>query len=132
MGRTEKTNYWIDGSRYDLESARAMLKTRRFLYVGFLCHQTVELAIKAYHCSRSDEDPAYSHNLLVLCEKSGLFSELSPDQTKLLDELMPLNIQTRYPIDRESMIRSLSLPRCRNLMKRTEEFVQWILPFLKQ
>ncbi len=28
---------WVDASRYDLETARALLESRRYLYVLFLC-----------------------------------------------------------------------------------------------
>jgi HEPN domain-containing protein len=43
-----KIKYWIDISDYDLETAEAMLQSKRYLYVGFMCHQTIEKAFKAY------------------------------------------------------------------------------------
>ena len=42
-----KIKYWIDISDYDLETAEAMLQSKRYLYVGFMCHQTIEKAFKA-------------------------------------------------------------------------------------
>ncbi|RZB34526.1 MAG: hypothetical protein SRB1_00294 [Desulfobacteraceae bacterium Eth-SRB1] len=42
----EKIKYWIDMAEYDLETARIMLKGRRFLYVGFMCHQVVKKFLK--------------------------------------------------------------------------------------
>jgi HEPN domain-containing protein len=47
----EKIKYWIDLSNYDLETAGEMLTTGRYLYVGFICHQTIEKIIKAYFTS---------------------------------------------------------------------------------
>ena len=38
-----KVTYWIEMSDYDLETADAMLLTGRYLYVGFMCHQTCTL-----------------------------------------------------------------------------------------
>ena len=38
----KKINYWIELSDYDLETAEAMHKSKRYLYVGFMCHQTIE------------------------------------------------------------------------------------------
>jgi len=38
MGNDEKVKYWIDISKYDLETAEVMLKSKKFLYVGFMCH----------------------------------------------------------------------------------------------
>ena len=44
----DKVTYWIEMSDYDLETADAMLATDRYLYVGFMCHQTIEKILKAY------------------------------------------------------------------------------------
>lgn len=35
---TDKVRYWVELSDYDLDTAQAMLETRRYLYVGFMCH----------------------------------------------------------------------------------------------
>ena len=43
----DKIRYWAEFSDYDLDTAQAMLETRRFLYVGFMCHQVIEKALKA-------------------------------------------------------------------------------------
>lgn len=43
-----KISYWVELSDYDIETAEAMFRTRRYLYVGFMCHQTIEKAFKAY------------------------------------------------------------------------------------
>ena len=40
--------YWIELSDYDLETEEAMLNSKRYLYFGFMCHQTIEKAFKAY------------------------------------------------------------------------------------
>jgi len=37
----------MDLAEYDIETAKAMLQTSRYLYVGFMCHQTIEKALKA-------------------------------------------------------------------------------------
>ena len=38
-----KIAYWVDFSEYDLATAEAMLKTRRYFYVGFMCHQSLRI-----------------------------------------------------------------------------------------
>jgi HEPN domain-containing protein len=38
----EKVKYWVELAEYDLETASAMLKSKRYLYIGFMCQQTVE------------------------------------------------------------------------------------------
>ncbi len=38
----DKVKYWLELSDYDLGTALAMLNSKRYLYVGFMCHQTIE------------------------------------------------------------------------------------------
>lgn len=45
----EKIQYWIDIAEYDLETAKVMLEGKRFLYVGFMCHQVIEKVLKGYY-----------------------------------------------------------------------------------
>ncbi len=35
---------WVDIAEYDLETAEAMLTTKRYLYVGFMIRKTKELS----------------------------------------------------------------------------------------
>ncbi len=42
----DRIKYWLELSDYDIETANAMLSSKRFLYVGFMCHQTIEKVLK--------------------------------------------------------------------------------------
>jgi HEPN domain-containing protein len=53
--------YWVELSQYDLDTAEAMLKTRRYLYVGFMCHQTIEKILKGYYVSVNQENAPHMH-----------------------------------------------------------------------
>lgn len=59
----EKVKYWIELSDYDLEPAEAMIKSKRFFYVGFMCHQTIEKAFKAYFTALKSDVAPYSYSL---------------------------------------------------------------------
>ncbi len=65
----EKIKYWIGLSDYDYETAEAMLKSKRYLYVGFMCHQTIEKALKAYFAKVKEGNPPYTHNLTFIARK---------------------------------------------------------------
>ena len=54
-GKAEIIEYWKELAEYDLETAKAMLKTKRYLYVGFMCHQVIEKIFKGYFVSRKNE-----------------------------------------------------------------------------
>ena len=126
MDTKEKIEYWLQIGHYDLVSAKAMLESRRFLYVGFLCHQVVEKCLKAYYWHTQKKEPPYSHNLLLLSEESK-FDDLAGEEHLLLfNELMPLNIQARYPEDRALLLKALTADKCSDLYKKTKEFYKWI------
>ena len=132
MNVDEKVEYWLDIASYDLKTARAMLRTRRFLYVGFMCHQVIEKALKAYYWDKKREEPEYTHNLIRLCEISGLNEILSENQTQLIDTLMPLNIQARYPNDKKLLLEKLNYKKCKEIFKKTRELHKWIEKLLRR
>ena len=123
--------YWLDTANYDLVSAKAMLEAKRYLYVGFLCHQVVEKCLKAYYCHSRKKAPPYSHNLLILSAESGVDTQADEKHIQLFNELMPLNIQARYPEDKELLLRSLNLRKCRELYGKAREFYLWTKRSLK-
>lgn len=122
----DKVKYWISMSDYDLETARAMLDTRRYLYVGFMCHQVIEKVLKAYWSNILEEPPLKIHSLSRLASKTGLDSEMSEDQLDFIDILEPLNIEARYPSYKERLLRSLSFEYCRQLIESTKDLQIWI------
>lgn len=122
----DKVKYWIEMSDYDFDTANAMFETKRYLYVGFMCHQVIEKILKAYWSSISDEPPLKIHSLSRLAEKSSLDKSMSEQQLDFIDELEPLNIETRYPSYKERLMRSLNNDKCQELLKQTDELRKWI------
>lgn len=129
MRLDDKTLYWLGIADYDLETARAMLETGRYLYVGFMCHQLIEKTLKAV-ISSTGKNPPYIHNLGRLAELSGLYEKFDSDHKDLLDSLEPLNIQARYPEDKDRIFGALNSDRCKKLLIQTEELYQWIKAML--
>jgi HEPN domain-containing protein len=122
----EKIRYWIELAEYDLETAKVMLSSRRLLYVGFMCHQVVEKALKGHYQFSRKDTPPYTHNLIRLASQSGLYEKLDEAHKSLLDVLEPLNVEARYPTQRDQLFRSLTDDRCKSILERTEEFFAWI------
>lgn len=111
---------------YDFETAKIMLSGRRFLYVGFMCHQVIEKALKAYYVSVKEETPPYTHNLTILAKKSGIYSQMTEEKIDVLDILEPLNIEARYPTQKEKLLLSLNEEMCKKILRDTEDLFLWI------
>lgn len=126
MNVTENIAYWVSIAEYDLETAHAMLRTKRYLYVGFMCHQAVEKMLKADFWAKNETMPPYVHHLKRLAEGSGILSKLSEEQLDLIEELIPMNIEGRYPSYKDDLFKSLSESRCKSIILRTEALCSWI------
>lgn len=122
----DKTAYWVEIAEYDLDTARAMLDTKRFLYVGFMCHQVVEKMLKAYLVNCTGAIPPYIHNLRKLADLSGIYSEMSEAHRDTLDLLEPLNIEARYPTYKEDLSCKLDQKFCEDLMRGAKDLYIWI------
>jgi len=122
----EKVSYWIELSDYDINTARSMLETGRYLYVAFMCHQVIEKILKAYWQSRKRALPPKTHNLSYLAEETGLMNNFSPEFLDFIDELEPLNIETRYPSYKDALMKKLDHPYSKYIIEKTVELQKWI------
>ncbi len=115
---------WAAQARYDLDTARAMLDSERYLYVVFCCQQAVEKMLKAVIAERTGQCPPRLHNLLKLAEDAGV--KLDPGQTVLLEDLSRYYIQSRYPEEIPALARGLDRPRGQQVLNQTEDVLQWL------
>ena len=121
-----KVTYWVELSDYDIDTADAMFRTGRWLYVGFMCHQALEKIFKAYWVSKKEETAPFSHNLINIAQGCGLGQLLDDTQKLFISEIMPLNIEARYPSYKKSISESLSEGRCRSMLDKTKELQRWV------
>lgn len=120
---------WFEQSCYDFETAKAMFKTKRYLYVAFMCQQAIEKRLKACLQSKTGKLPPYTHNLMTLANL--LAMRLTDENMDLLDLLSRYYINTRYPLEKQSLAMSLNADLCNNLLKLTEGFLKWLKKELK-
>lgn len=69
MSEQSNIEYWIETAEYDLKTAEAMLETKRFLWVGFMCHLVIEKMLKAHFSKVFSKVPPYTHNPYTLLKK---------------------------------------------------------------
>ena len=122
----DKVKYWTELSDYDYDTALAMLNTGRYLYVGFMCHQSIEKILKAYFNSINDEPAPFTHSLTHLAKKSNIYDLFPEHLIDFLDILEPLNIEARYPSHKERLMKSLTKERCQFILENTKILRSWI------
>lgn len=90
MRKASKANWpstvkiWMDRVEYDFETAQAMYKAGRYLYVVFMCQQAVEKTLKAILAFQGKEIKPI-HHLSKLAELAGILSELNDEPLALIE-----------------------------------------------
>jgi HEPN domain-containing protein len=124
MNKQKAINYWFNMADYDLKTAQVMLDGRRYLYVGFMCHQVIEKALKGLYVKQHNKIPPYTHNLLTLYADLNL--NLTKKQQDFFTELNPLNIKARYPEMKEKLGKAISKKKAGVLLEKTRSIYKWL------
>ena len=117
--------HWVERAEYDLETAKAMLDTARYLYVAYMCQQAVEKLLKAIIAQQNKENLPI-HNLNRLAEITGIRNDLSTEQFNFLAELTPYCIEARYGDYKESLSDIIDEERARHVYEKTQGMFKWL------
>jgi HEPN domain-containing protein len=110
---------WIDIAQYDLATAEAMLKAKRYLYVVFMCQQAIEKILKAIYVQDKNGLPPRTHNLLYLVDTLKL--DMQNKDLTLLSLLNQFYLESRYPGERIQLAGGVDKNKAGQILKRTKE-----------
>lgn len=122
MGK--KPQEWLKQADYDMDTAEFMFNGGRYIYAVFMCHLSIEKALKGIYQKKLDKTPPKTHNLIYLIEKT----HLQPPEG-LYDSVFALNrvsIPTRYPDDLERMLKDYNKERTKELIEKGKEVLKWL------
>jgi len=123
----EKTiNNWLDLAEYDLQTAKAMLDSGRYLYVAYTCQQTIEKLLKALFVRLKGQTPPYIHNLIQLSFLTDLEDKLSEDQKIFISKLNSFYLESRYSEDLHKLSREIDSNSAKYLYDNTLEQYNWL------
>jgi HEPN domain-containing protein len=120
---------WVERAQYDLDTADAMFKAGRYLYVLFCCQQAVEKAIKALIVKKTGELSPRIHNLLRLAEVAEIESDHK--QIHFFTTLSGYYIQSRYPEEIRMAGATITQELAREILGQTEQTVKCVLSKLQ-
>ena len=117
---------WYSLADYDLESADAMFESGRYLYVAFLCQQTIEKILKGLFVKETSQTPLYTHNLRRLASRLSFYEQLGTKQINQLDRLNGYYIESRYTETLEEMKRAIGQAEAGEILNECKDMVQWL------
>ncbi len=115
---------WMKQADYDMDTAKYLLRGDRRLYALFMCHLSVEKALKGLFQSRLDIVPPKTHNLIYLLEKIGC---TPPEEIgRFIVRLNEVNVATRYPDDLMTLQSQYSKAAIQEILTNGKEVLEWI------
>ena len=124
MEPMKRAQEWLRQSSYDMKTAEAMFKSKRYIYAVFMCHLSIEKVLKGLYTQNLEEAPPKSHNLIFLIEKIQL--ELPEDIYDFVFMLNGLSVATRYPDDLQNLLKVYNKAKTRKVLDRAKEVLKWI------
>jgi len=124
MDKIKSSQEWSRQAEYDMDTAGAMLDSGRFIYCVFMCHLSIEKALKALYAKKLGKNPSKTHSLVYLAQSIHL--DL-PEQTKqFLETLDDVSVPTRYPEELEKLIKQYSKNRTKSILDKSREALIWL------
>lgn len=121
---------WLERVDYDLETAQAMYKAGRYLYVVFMCQQTIEKNIKAMLAMRGKEIRPI-HNLSKLAEDAGVLQELDKETQKFIDMLSHYYLNARYKETITTLSQTIGKKEAKDYLEKTKNLILWLTQKMK-
>jgi HEPN domain-containing protein len=115
---------WFLQADYDMDTAQYMFDGGRYFYCIFMCHLSIEKALKGLYRAKLMSDPPKVHDLLFLANRVQL---APPAEVKdLLYELDGLSVPTRYPDELKKMALTYNQRSTEPMLARARKALQWL------
>ncbi len=113
----------MDIAEYDLKTAEAMLTSGRFVYVVFICQQSLEKLAKGLYNYYIDDNVPRVHNISFIINRlvEKLNIEVEEQCYYLFDKLAAYYLQGRYPSFKEKISELVSGDEARKIFEKTKE-----------
>jgi len=121
---TKKLEEWFRQADYDLDTAEFMFTGGRYFYAIFMCHLSIEKALKGLYVQFREAAAPRSHNLVYLAEKTEL--QLPEELSDFISLLDGVSVPTRYPDDLQRLLKDYDKARTREMLKKSREVLRWL------
>ena len=114
----------MDMVDYDIDTARQMFKTKRYVYVIFMCHLAIEKALKAIACEETNKFPPKTHDLILLTNLGKV--EFPDDLLDFIGMINNVAVVTRYPEDLSKLVSSYPKEVVQKYLNRTLKVIKCV------
>lgn len=120
----DKVREWLKQADYDIETAEFMFNGGRYFYAVFMCHLSIEKALKGLYVKKKLQTPPKIHNLVYFLDKMEL--EFPEHIGRFIVKLSEASVVTRYPEDLEKITKDYTASVVQGILSNTKEVLKWI------
>ena len=115
---------WLRQADYDMDTADYMFRGGRYMYTVFMCHLSLEKALKGLYAEKLGKEPPKIHNLLYLLEKMKL--TLPEALFDFISTLNRVSVPTRYPDDLQRILKDYDKKKTKEVLDQSKQVLQWL------
>ena len=120
----QRTKEWLIQSDYDMETADFMQSGGRHIYAVFMCHLSIEKALKGLYYEKKGLIPPKSHNLIYLFNEIGMKPPM--ELGKFIVKLNEASIPTRYPENLANLQKLYNEVAVKDILTNGRKVIKWI------
>lgn len=124
----KRTQEWLIQADYDMDTADYMFQGGRYFYAVFMCHLSVEKALKGMYTHKHGKIPPKIHNFVYFIKQNEI--EFPEELLKVILKLNESNVTTRYPNELTELIKLYTKPIVQEFLSAGKEALKWIKQML--
>ena len=112
---------WLGQADYDMDTADYMFEGGRYFYAVFMCHLSIEKALKGLYQKKLSQEPPRVHNLIYLLNKIGI--KPAEPIGRFIVKLNEASVATRYPEEIEKLQKDFTRRIVKDILSKGKESV---------
>jgi HEPN domain-containing protein len=119
-----KPDEWLQQAEYDIETADYLYKGERYFYAVFMCHLSIEKALKGLYVKKFSKTPPKTHNLIYLIEFINI--DIPENLYDVVFTLNRISVPARYPDNLQTILKEFNKLKTIKVIEQSKEVLKWL------
>lgn len=120
-----KPDEWLRQAQYDMETADYLFDGGRYFYAVFMCHLSIEKALKGLYVKRLNKTPPKTHNLIYLIEFINI--DIPENHYDVIFTLNRISVPARYPDNLQTILKEFNKSKTIEVIEQSKEVLKWFI-----
>ena len=119
-----KPDEWLIQADYDMDTADYLFEGERYFYAVFMCHLSIEKALKGLYVKRFNKTPPKTHNLIYLIEFINI--DIPENLYDVVFTLNRISVPARYPDNLQAILKEFNKLKTIEVIEQSKEVLKWL------